>query len=181
MEGNNPVINTIKEMLEQRGYKDLVVENEDKHKVVKGVRGTKIIYAFITKIDKFNTEKTQEYIKLMQENDITHAIIVYRQVITSTAKKNIEKLPTNDEVNIKIELFSDKELRFNITKHRLQPKFKLFNHKEATTFKRDYGKSIPIMFTCDPIARFFNYKPGDIIRLTNSDGYVSYRIVKLKL
>jgi len=179
---HSAVVKTIKEMLKQRGYKKIEEIIEEKHIVIRSLKGPKELYAFVTNIEKFNTEKTQEYIKIMQERGIHHAIIVYKNVITSTARKNINKLPTNDEVNLKIELFSDMELQFNITKHRLQPKFKLLSPKEASLFKSKYGKNIPIMFTCDPIARFFNYKPGDVVRLTRKKtGYVSYRIVKLKL
>jgi len=29
-----------------------------------------------------------------------------------------------------------------------------------------------------PIARFYDYKRGDVIRIKRSDGYINYRIVK---
>ena len=176
----SPVCQTIFEMLEQRGYKNIKFKDE-KNDIIVGDKGKKSIQVFITDIIKFNTEKTQEYINIMQENNIYHSIIVYKKFVTTTAKKNINKLPLNDEVNIKIELFCEDELIFNITKHRLQPTFKLLTQKENTDFKNKYGKKIPIMLTCDPISKFYNYKPGDIIKIIKSNGYVSYRIVKLKI
>ena len=47
--------------------------------------------------------------------------------------------------------------------------------------KKKYGKLIlPVMYTCDAIAKFYNYKAGDIIKITKSNGCVSYDIVKIK-
>ncbi len=44
--------------------------------------------------------------------------------------------------------------------------------------KKLYSQSFPSMSKSDPIARFFKYQSGDVIKITNKDGFVSYRIVK---
>ncbi len=78
----------------------------------------------------------------------------------------------------------------NITKYHLQPLFNKLLDEEAKDFKKKYIKckiengkkiilqSFPSMSKSDPIARFFKYQSGDVIKITNKDGFVSYRIVK---
>lgn len=169
---------TIKEMIKQRGYK---ISSEDDEKIV-ATKSKKRICIYITNIDKFNSEKTHEYIKKLNEESTNHGIIVYNSVITSSAKKIIQNLPYGTKehmIKMKIELFELDELQFNITKHRLQPTFQLLSSKEASEFKEKYGTKIPILLTSDPISRFFNFKVGDIIRTINKKTkFVRYRIVR---
>lgn len=169
---------TIKEMLKQRKYK---ISSEEDSKIV-GTRMKRKIVVYITNIDKFNSEKTHEYINKLNNEGFNHGIIVYNNLITSSAKKILQNLPfesKDDIIKMKIELFQINELQFNITKHRLQPIFYLLTSKENAEFKEKFGTKIPILLTNDAIARFFNYKTGDIIRTTNKKtGYVRFRIVK---
>jgi DNA-directed RNA polymerase subunit H (RpoH/RPB5) len=79
---------------------------------------------------------------------------------------------------MKIELFAEEDLQFNITKHRLQPKFEKLKDSEAVDFKKNFGIKFGILRLDRPIARFYNYQKGDVIRITRNDGYINYRIVK---
>ncbi len=45
-------------------------------------------------------------------------------------------------------------------------------------WEKNILQSFPSMSKSDPIARFFKYQSGDVIKITNKDGFVSYRIVK---
>ncbi len=70
----------------------------------------------------------------------------------------------------------------NITKYHLQPLFNKLLDEEAKDFKKKYIKckiengkkiilqSFPSMSKSDPIARFFKYQSGDVIKITNKDG-----------
>ncbi len=43
--------------------------------------------------------------------------------------------------------------------------------------KKLYFKAFQVCQNSDPIARFFKYQSGDVIKITNKDGFVSYRLL----
>ncbi len=51
--------------------------------------------------------------------------------------------------------------------------------EESNQIKKLYGADkLPVILTIDPIVRYFNFRPGEIIAITRKGGFVSYRIVK---
>ena len=158
---------TCTEMLEQRGY--IITDLE----LFKGECGNKTIIVFFNACAKLNVEKVQEYISALQQADIHHCIIIYKNSITPVAKKVIEEL-----VDFKLECFDEKTLRYNITKHSLVPKHSALSKKANDEFKKKYGIKIPVLLKTDPVCRFYNFQRGDIIKVIRMDGFVSYRIVK---
>lgn len=158
------------EIFTQRGY-EITSQDEEQISAIK--QNGEEIYAFLSEIPKFNTDRAQEYIGLMYELGIKHSLLVYKNSITSAAKKIEQNLP-----DMKIELFSLEELQYNITKHRLQPKFECLPKKEADDFKKKYGTRFAIMLKSDPISRFYGYQPGNVIKVTRKNGYVTFRIVR---
>ena len=164
------IINTCKEMITQRGY---VIESEsDDYIICVSAEGEKI-YIILISTPKFNIEKLTEYIVLMNQVNISHSIIIYGDTITPMTKKAIQ---TTTE--LEIELFSESELLFNITKHSLVPIHEKLSEYENKVFKKRFGVKFPIILTTDPISRFFNFKKNDIIRVTRKNNYVSYLIVR---
>ena len=109
----------------------------------------------------------------MNDLQIFHAIIVYKDGVTSFTKKAIEQ-----SMEMKFELFAQEDLQYNITKHRFQPKFEKLDLEEAIDLKKKYGINFPIIRKDDPIAKFYNYQKGDIIKILRNSNYTSYRIVK---
>lgn len=160
---------TCLEMFEQRGYE---ITEMDDDKIVAQNENRETVCAFISNIQKFNVNKVQEYIILLNSLNIKQCIIVYNEVITPAARKVIE-----DYTDIIMELFHISSLQFNITKHRLNPKFELLSQEEADNFKRQYGNNVAIMLFSDPISRFYGYKRGSIIRVIRTDS-IGYRIVR---
>jgi DNA-directed RNA polymerase I, II, and III subunit RPABC1 len=162
------------EMFEQRGYE--IVEQDDERILAIKEDGNQIC-AFISKnMTKFNVDRIQEYISMIKKMDIWHCLIVYKDSATPIAKKVVE-----DSKEIIIELFNEDELQYNITKHFLVPLHELLykkKTKECEAFKKKYSDKFPIILKTDPIARFYFYDKGDIIRITRKDGYITYRIVK---
>ena len=82
--------------------------------------------------------------------------------------------------NYEFELFDHKELMYNITKHVLVPLHRLLtfeNEEKEIIFKEKFKKICTIQKT-DPVAKFYNFKKGDIIEVKRQNGYVAYRIVK---
>ena len=150
--------NTVKEMLDSRGYG---IENKTEEDIVIGEKkDDKLIVFFATKT-KFNIEQLKYYIAEMNEYNLKHCIIVYPDQITSGAKKGIEDV---EHIDVEIELFSLKELQYNLTKHRLVPQHILLNKEEGNEIRRKYGHDVPVILKSDPVCRYYNYKKGDIIK-----------------
>lgn len=158
------------EMLRQRNY-EIIEDEEDKIVALKPDGNQMIV--FFTDSKKFNVKNIQVYISLMNDLQIFHAIIVYKEGVTSFTKKAIEQ-----SLEMKFELFAEEDLQYNITKHRLQPKFKKLDLEDANEIKNKYGINFSIMRKDDPIAKFYNYQKGDIIKIIRNSNYTSYRIVK---
>ena len=170
----------IGEMLDQRECTEIMI-GDDFISAIKP--NNKSIYVFFCVSPKLNSEKIQEYVAIMTEIDTQHCILIHNDLVTPSAKKLIEHLAhVNRDVDknierLKIELFNYREVQFNITKHVLQPQFKLLPPKSSSALKTKYGTKFPVLLKTDMISRFFGYQTGDVIEITRK-GYVSYRIVK---
>ena len=131
---------------------------------------------FLTNTSKFNVDSIQEYILMMRKMELSHSVIVYKDNVTPVAKKIID-----DTKDFKIELFKVNEMQYNITKHYLVPKHEVHCKKgtpQCSEFKKKYSDNFPVILRNDPISRFYDYEKGDVIKITDHDGYVSFRIVK---
>ena len=91
------------EIFEERGYE--IIEKDDVQILAMKKNG-KQICAFMANTPKFNVERIQEYLSIMKQIDVWHAIIVYKDNATPVAKKVIEE--ANDLI---IELFQEEELQ----------------------------------------------------------------------
>lgn len=193
MTSSDIAIKIVKEMLVDRGY---TISKRSNHsssppEVVDGDRdnsppkephdyecyaymvdGSKRILVFLCKEDKLKIQEAKEKIYVMNRENVKRCIIIYMNDITPTAKKSFE---TIQEYNI--ELFSVKELQFNITTHRLVPKHTLATEAEREELKI-YHNKLPILLYTDVIRRYYDYKRGDIIRITRKDNSMIYRVVK---
>ena len=161
---------TCLEMLEQRNYE--IIEPEDDRIIAQKPDNNQMV-VFLSDAIKFNVKNIQMYITIMDELHIFHAIIVYKDSITSFTKKTIEQ-----SLEMTFELFSITELQYNITKHVLQPKFECLPIEDAIKFKKQFGIKFSILRKDDPISRFYAYNKGDVIKITRPNDYISYRIVK---
>lgn len=161
--------NTCREMLDQRGFSIV----DDCEEYLLGEKSeTDAIAVFFDTSQKLDTDKVKIYISKMKEFELKACIIVCKDDTTAPAKKVIEELQ-----EYKIEVFKEESLRYNITKHRLVPKHTQLSRSEATEFKKKYGTKIFVLLKTDPIAQFYNFQKGDIIRVDRPDGVV-FRIVK---
>lgn len=167
-----------KEMLTQRGYnniKELAQEYENQPFMLEAVleSGKTICVIFADEI-KINTERAQEYCSFVDEKEFDSCIIVYNMNITPKAKQAFM------ETEKRFELFEEHELKFNITKHSLVPHYtKLTKSEQAELTKRVSLKHMHKMKFDDPIARFYRYDKGDVIKVQDrDDGTVLYRVIQ---
>jgi DNA-directed RNA polymerase I, II, and III subunit RPABC1 len=161
---------TCLEILSQRNY---TISDEDEERIIAIKPDGNEMVVFFSIVPKFNVKNIQSYITCMDDIGIFHAIIVYKYSVTAFTRKAIEQ---SDEMTF--ELFSVDDLQYNITKHRLQPHFERLNDRETIDFKELYGTQFGTMKRDDPISNFYGYQKGDVIKVTRSNGYVNYRIIR---
>lgn len=160
-------VSTCIDMLIQRNYiyfyDDLnIAENEEGDQIM----------VFILSVGKLTIEQIKHYIGNTIEHNINHCIILFNDTITPIARKHIFNIP-----NVHCELFAMAELQYNITKHILVPPHTKITDKQAATLKAKYGKKFPVLNIFEPVARFYDYRIGDVIRIKRHDDIVAYRIV----
>lgn len=174
-----------KEMYEARGWK-IIKEEELTILAVISKEGDNPEFAIAKFIETTQEIKSPPLSQIIDfsSNEYVCITIICNGSITTNVKK-IEQTTKG-----KVEIFHNKDLQMNITKYHLQPLFNKLSNEEAKDFKKKYIKckiengkkiilkSFPSMSKSDPIARFFKYQSGDVIKITNKDGFVSYRIVK---
>lgn len=159
----------LKEMLIDRGY---IVEESKESFSIKGYKDDKIIITFICNEDKVSIKSIKDFMSIMNKFDYHSCIIIYRDSVTSSAKKSLTIM------NYEIELFNINELQLNITKHRLVPKHEKVSLEEKEMLDQKYKGKLPIILHTDPISRYYLFKRGDYIRITRHNGIVLYRLVK---
>lgn len=173
---------TVKEMLEARGYTITRAIQEDE---VKSLVGSKenfpdLHVLFATDYAggeevKFNIKIVNFYLLYIDKLKLQHVIIIHQGKVTSRVNDTIKNYMVVKKT--KIEIFPQCALKFNITQHRLQPVFKVMSKTESENFKKQYGNKFNKMFLTDPIARFYGYEKGDVVVVYRKDRPVNYRIV----
>lgn len=114
------------------------------------------------------------------EVEYANTIIVLREKTTSANINSIHDMVEN------VQVFEIRELQFNISKHKLVPKHRLIDSSSDiinTILQRLNIKSrsqLPIILRSDPMAKFLNAKPGDLVEITRfsptSAEHVFYRM-----
>jgi DNA-directed RNA polymerase subunit H (RpoH/RPB5) len=159
-------------MLANRGY-STILENQPSHILVSNDKEDRII-VFVDDNVKLNKNTMTKCMTVMKGLGINHCIIIYTETVTTMTMKSIE-----DTFDFEFEIFSKDELQFDITKHVLQPKsFRALGSKENTRFRSEYGMKFPVMRKTDPVARYYNYRKGDIVEITDKRDLIYYRIVR---
>src|SRR3989304_4198523 len=110
-----------KEMLYQRNY-TIVEENKDIIIALKDNNET--LFVFFINTPKLNLNMVKSCVTQMEEEKVSHSIIVYKKTI---------------------ELFSTEELGFNPTKHRLVPKHEKLPKEESRELLSKYKTNFPYL------------------------------------
>ena len=166
MNNNDQIITVATEMLQSRGYS--VSHHEDGvYLATKSDEEPIYLYLLNTCLNK---AVIVHYIGVFITKKIKHAIIVYRDTITPSVKKTLKTVVTT-----RIELFNDKELRFNITKHVLVPP-----HYRVDPTLHPEREKYPTILKSDPIVRFYGFKVGDVVKIIRPLG-LYYRVVRAKV
>ena len=169
------IYKTILEMLSDRNY----IINYPINNMITKINDNLLVY-FIedNKVGINNIKSVQE---ALDDYNVKHCIVIFNGSITAFAKTYIHKLT---EQNYELEFFNSQELAYNITHHSLVPEHKLLNIDEKNALLKHYNvseKHLPCILRTDPVARYFNAKPGNIFQILRPSDVsfksISYRIV----
>ena len=135
-----------------------------------------------------NNKKKSNYVEYLQENYKIDSINNKTQVVFVTKfKPNSTMLRIQSHKDISIQVFWYKELLMNPSKHVLVPKHTKLPEDEHIEILRQYNlvskSQMPVLLYTDVIARYYNFRHGDIIKIQGSllninEKMYRYRCVK---
>jgi DNA-directed RNA polymerase I, II, and III subunit RPABC1 len=152
----------------------------DTHDKIVVSNGTDQIIVCFVYDPKVSVKKIKSIKEIIDAGVYTCLILVYKSMITAFAKQFI----VTDVNNLNVQVFSENELSFNITKHALVPKHEVLSTKDRNELIRQYRttlKHFPLMLSSDPVARYYGALPGTMMKITRKSPtageYVLYRVV----
>ena len=170
-------LETVNDIIKQRGYS---IKSDLEDKIIGINEKGKEIVIFKNPIDKFNVDHIKQKVSILNTLNIKHCIVIYTISVTAIAKKLVES-----SIDVEFELFTQDELQYNITEHRLVPKHIKLSEEEAKIFKKEFGIKFSTILKTDPVCRFYNFQRGDVIKIIRKDytssnniPYITHRIVK---
>lgn len=111
-------------------------------------------------------DKVQLFTGRAYKEGVNNAILITSQKIESRTLGDISEF--EHDYLIKVQIFLDQELAYNATKHYFVPNHVSLSKKTAVDFlDRNIIKlnQLPIIRTGDPISKYYDYKPGVLIRI----------------
>lgn len=124
-------------------------------------QGNKILIIKIIGQKLTGVSKASGIYEFLNYNKLVPKILVV-QAINSKVKKSIE----NDYLNT--EIFKEVELMIDLIKYIAIPQHILLTEEETKRVKSDYKvskKKFPKILMDDPVARYYNVKPGMLFRI----------------
>lgn len=174
----NTIVNTLYEMLSDRGYDSSTFTWYDNRLSIE--HNSKKTYVYLLVDTKIGINTIKNIRSDTEDNNIKHIILVYSHNITSHAKQHLDSMVHDGYL---IEIFKDKELYFNITKHELVPKHELLTNDEKTNLLKTLNvksNNLPFIKQSDPVAKYMGLKKGDVVKIYRkseiSESSIYYRI-----
>ena len=129
---------------------------------------------YLCEREKLNIDGLKEVIETLQSFQIKKCILVYKSMMTASAKKALDHMFDYD-----IELWNLSELQYNLTKHSLYIRHERLRDSEIAKCIPDIDiPRLPKISKNDPVVRFFGWKRNHVLRIHRKDGSLAYRIVK---
>ena len=160
IQGSKAVKDTI-ESLEDKVDKDGVSQSEYSVKLDKGEFHVKISPIKITTVSK-----TSDIANFLKKYPKAGKILV----VDAIGKKAIQYIRANYEG---AEVFTEEEMMINIVEHVSVPKHVMLTEDEIKQFYEEFNtkkKGMPRILTGDPIARYYNMKPNDVVKILRPSG-----------
>nr|UOX61082.1 MAG: hypothetical protein DiTV3a_F12ORF1 [Diabrotica toursvirus 3a] len=144
---------TIHEMFLDRGFTEY-------KGIYKNKEGLFADYFFI-----YSISEIKNYSHIIEDLRYDTILFVYINNVTETHKE-LEK-----NFDFKIEIWPLKKLLINISKHELQPKIEPLRTQEKFPYK------LPRISFYDPLIRYYRIPHKTVIKITDNDGFIHYRLV----
>jgi len=122
--------------------------------------------------EKLNIDALKEFLAFLYDYHISHGIIIYSSMITSSSKKVLEHLS-----NIYIEQFDILDMQYDLTMHNLYCEHEKISDDEKKEIQPFLSK-LPILLRNDPVSKYFNFQKNDIIRIRRKNDTIAYRLVR---
>lgn len=129
----------------------------------------KIYYFFFDKKIGVKDIKIKVLDKLI-DKDYNSLILITRHKFNSYI---LNKLT---EIDKDIEIFNYNNFYFNLVEHKLVPQHEILPEKKEKLIKEKFGNKLPLIKKTDPICRYYNCKPGQILKIKRKDE-IYYRMV----
>lgn len=168
---------TIKEMLKDRKIDISAIENFQipELKALLKQNSTSMIivldvnesFRILYSLSKF---KFQDLKKYLTKKDLKHVMVITKEKLSTT---NFKSFDTEENNEIDFEYFIIKELMFNISKHELVPLHEILRDEKMISDIIEIHKikskaQFPLITKEDPMARYLNAKPGNLLRITRN-------------
>lgn len=167
---------TIFKMLTKRNYTRIELDDTGDvpmyHANTSNLKDEDTVCVFLRIIPKLNASEIQAHIAIMEEQKLNHIILIYSGVPTPVVKTTISHF---SNLGKHIEIFNVTDLQYDITEHVLACKHEKSRKEDLGTIKK---KHLPDLKSDDPMARFYGFRSGDIIKITRKDGSIAFRVVK---
>lgn len=124
-----------------------------------------------TSISKFGVDETKLLIGKLERTNARELILILSDSITSFASKMLTEYAASK--SCKLWIFTENQLRFNVTKHRLVPKHKKLSKiekQEILSKNKLQVAQIPKLLNIDPIVKYYGFDSGDLIQITRDIG-----------
>jgi len=124
----------------------------------------------------------EEILGNLNESDEMELMIVLK----GKPNNSILKLQ-KDKTYVNIQIYWCKQLQFNVTKHEYVPTHRRLTNEESAEIMKTYSITnkyqFPILLRDDIVSKYYNYKQGDIIEITDTQTsqnskYRFYRCVR---
>jgi|TARA_B110000261_G_scaffold163721_1_gene210559 DNA-directed RNA polymerase subunit H (RpoH/RPB5) len=176
---NDQTRTTLIEMLSDRGHTE--IKDVDESLIIASKPNSeKKIMVYRVRDPKVSVKNIKQLKSIIDDYEAAFSclIVIYKTSISTFAKQFI----SSEVEDILVQLFSEKELRFNITKHDLVPIHRVLPlNEKATLLSRFKITQLPVILSSDPVCRYYGCLPGNIMEITREsetcDLYTLYRLV----
>lgn len=124
-----------------------------------------------TQKKQVSAETVREFIGIVQKYQFYEAILIVDAALSSMAEKILEGLKLT-----KWQVFFDQHMTFNVARHIDVPRHELLSPEETADILRqlrvDLSK-LPIVYSKDPVIRYYGWEPGRVVRVHRNDEAIS--------
>jgi DNA-directed RNA polymerase I, II, and III subunit RPABC1 len=140
---------------------DLYIENENKEKKY-------YVYFHVSKSFGKNEMNTivKKIVSEYQDDNIGIIILLKDKESISITKEKNKPMYKN------VEFFEQNKMKFNITKHYMQPKFIILTPEEEAEVLDKYQTTVskfPKIYTTDPVAKYYAMRKGQVIKVIRTE------------